>query len=171
MFEALKDCEVVLLESNHDPKLLAQSDRPEANKKRIAGRFGHLTNTESAKFAVRLAQAGKLERLYLGHLSEECNKPHLAKNAVQWEFRKNAIKGVGIYMTQQKKRSVQWNCSGKTVDSIEKDEKSNDIEKAETEVGKAVEPEIPSAENSEKGILEKIWDWLCDDSEEDEEEL
>jgi phosphoribosyl 1,2-cyclic phosphodiesterase len=167
VYEALNECDVILLESNHDPKLLAASDRPEANKKRIAGRFGHLTNRESARFAVRLAKTGKLKRLYLGHLSEECNKPHLAKNAIQWEFRKNGVKGIGIYMTHQKKRSVQWNEGGEPVYSVGKmgiSENSIGNEKAEPAAEKAVEPEI-----SEKGILEKVWDWIFDDSDGEEE--
>lgn len=169
VFDALKDCEVILLESNHDPKLLAASDRPEANKQRIAGRFGHLTNVESAKFAVRLAKAGTLERLYLGHLSEECNKPQLAKNAFLWEFRKNGIKDVGIYMTQQKKRSVQWNIGGIDSDSKEISENSTERKGVESDM----EPEISEdeiSENSGKSILRSILDWIFDDSDDEENE-
>jgi len=167
-FAALKDCELILLESNHDPKLLAKCDRPEANKKRIGGRFGHLTNLEAAKFAVRLAKSGKLERLYLGHLSEECNKSQLAKNAFLWEFRKNEIKGIGIYMTQQKKRSVLWADGKKSVSSVEVS--GNSMKRKEMKSGEKAEiPDDEIPENSEKSLFQSIWDWVFDWSDEEED--
>ena len=112
VYEALEPCEVIVLESNHDPRMLAASDRPEANKIRIAGKKGHLSNHDSARFAVRLAKAGNLKRVYLAHLSEECNRESIARQTLSSEFQKNGISGVAICMTHQRKKAVVWN-SGK----------------------------------------------------------
>lgn len=113
VYEALEPCEVIVLESNHDPRMLAASDRPEANKIRIAGKKGHLSNHDSAKFAVRLAKAGNLKLVYLAHLSEECNRESIARQTLSSEFQKNGISGVEICMTHQRKKAVVWK-SGKT---------------------------------------------------------
>jgi len=108
VYEALRPCEVVVLESNHDPRMLAASDRPEANKIRIAGKKGHLSNRASAEFAVRLAKAGNLKQLYLAHLSAECNRESIARQTVSSAFRKNGIAGVKICMTHQGKKAAVW---------------------------------------------------------------
>jgi phosphoribosyl 1,2-cyclic phosphodiesterase len=108
VYEALLPCEVIVLESNHDPRMLAASDRPEANKIRIAGKKGHLSNRASAEFAVRLAKAGNLKRVYLAHLSEECNRESIARQTISSAFRKNGISGVEIFMTHQGKKAAVW---------------------------------------------------------------
>lgn len=108
VYEAMKPCKVILLESNHDPRMLSASKRPKSNKKRIAGKKGHLSNQASAEFAVRLAKAGKLRRLYLSHLSEECNRESIARQTVSREFRQNGISSVEIYMTHQRKKVLLW---------------------------------------------------------------
>ena len=66
-----------VLESNHDPELLARSDRPVSLKQRIAGRCGHLSNADAAAVVRETAPAG-LKTLLPGHLSRQCNAPHLA---------------------------------------------------------------------------------------------
>lgn len=108
VYAALRPCEVIVLESNHDPRMLAASDRPKANKIRIAGKKGHLCNRACAEFAVRLAKAGNLKRLYLAHLSEECNRESIAQQTVSSAFRKNGISGVEICITHQGKKAAVW---------------------------------------------------------------
>lgn len=68
---------VLLLESNHDLKMLQESGRPWSLKQRIAGRHGHLSNEDAAAAAEEIMSAD-LRHLYLGHLSRECNRPELA---------------------------------------------------------------------------------------------
>lgn len=70
-------CETVVLESNHDPKMLLTGKYPYDLKVRIRGRGGHLSNPESAELSAYLAEHG-LKRLILAHLSEENNRPELA---------------------------------------------------------------------------------------------
>lgn len=75
---ALRDCQALLLECNHDSELLAQSAYPSFLKKRIAGPLGHLSNNESAQLASALCHDG-LNLLVAAHLSERNNRPELAQ--------------------------------------------------------------------------------------------
>lgn len=73
----LSECTYVVLESNHDPKLLRNGSYPQVLKARIASRSGHLSNADCAACAARLAKA-KVRGMILAHLSEENNRPELA---------------------------------------------------------------------------------------------
>ncbi len=75
--EGLAGCDAVILESNHDPEMLADGPYPYDLKVRIASRRGHLSNPDCAEFASRLCQNGT-KHLILAHLSEENNTPDLA---------------------------------------------------------------------------------------------
>lgn len=69
-----------ILESNHDPVLLEQSDRPVSLKQRIRGRAGHLSNEDAAGLLLD-TNPPHLKRLLLGHLSQQCNSLPLARKA------------------------------------------------------------------------------------------
>jgi phosphoribosyl 1,2-cyclic phosphodiesterase len=76
--ERVRRANVLLLESNHDVKLLQDCPhRPWSLKQRILGRHGHLSNEAAADVAEQIMSA-ELRHLYLGHLSRECNRPQLA---------------------------------------------------------------------------------------------
>lgn len=75
--EALTGCAAVVLESNHDPEMLAEGPYPYDLKRRISSRRGHLSNPESACLAARLCASGT-RAILLAHLSRENNTPELA---------------------------------------------------------------------------------------------
>jgi len=75
--EALLGCDAVMLESNHDLRMLQCGRYPESLKRRILSEVGHLSNVDCASFAVELIQSGTTS-LTLSHLSEENNLPELA---------------------------------------------------------------------------------------------
>ena len=75
--EMLARSTCAVLESNHDPVLLEQSDRPLSLKQRIRGRTGHLSNDDAGETAAELVKAGA-RQIVLGHLSKENNSPDLA---------------------------------------------------------------------------------------------
>jgi len=75
--DALKRSTAAVLEFNYDPQMLAGSARPPELKRRIAGNCGHLSNEDGAEL-LRMARPERLKCLLLGHLSRECNAPHLA---------------------------------------------------------------------------------------------
>ena len=79
---ALARATCAVLESNHDPTLLACSDRPVSLKQRIAGRCGHLSNQDAADL-VREVAPPNLKTLLLAHLSRPCNAPHLALESMR----------------------------------------------------------------------------------------
>ena len=80
--ERIRPANVLLLEANHDVKMLQDDPRrPWSLKRRILSRHGHLSNDGAADVAEQILSSS-LRRLYLGHLSRECNKPELAHRAV-----------------------------------------------------------------------------------------
>ncbi len=78
VLERVRCANVLVLESNHDIKMLQECPhRPWSLKQRILGRHGHLSNAAAADAAQEIMSA-ELRHLYLGHLSRECNHPELA---------------------------------------------------------------------------------------------
>lgn len=77
VLERVRAANVLVLESNHDVKMLQDSRRSWGLKQRILGRHGHLSNEAAAAAAAEIMSDG-LRHLYLAHLSRECNKPELA---------------------------------------------------------------------------------------------
>lgn len=78
---ALKRCDLLVLEANHDDVMLRTGPYPWALKSRIAGRHGHLSNRAAAQLGVELHHPG-LAGVVLAHLSQECNEPELAAEVV-----------------------------------------------------------------------------------------
>jgi phosphoribosyl 1,2-cyclic phosphodiesterase len=77
VMERIRAANVLVLESNHDVRMLQDSHRSWHLKQRILGRHGHLSNEAAAEAAEQIMSAD-LKHLYLAHLSRECNKPELA---------------------------------------------------------------------------------------------
>ena len=77
----LQGCDALLLECNHDTGLLAASRYPAFLKERIGGRFGHLSNDTAAQILDACRHAG-LRHLVAAHLSEQNNRPDLARAAL-----------------------------------------------------------------------------------------
>ncbi len=74
----LKDCDALVVESNHDPELLKLSEKyPWELKQRIASRMGHLSNGDCARLLERTV-SDKTRYVVLAHLSEENNNPDIA---------------------------------------------------------------------------------------------
>lgn len=77
----LKDCAALVLECNHDAAMLANGRYPPSLKRRIAGEFGHLDNTQAADL-LRSLTSSHLSHVIAAHLSEENNTPELARVAL-----------------------------------------------------------------------------------------
>lgn len=75
--QALNGCSTVLIESNHDLRMLQNGPYPPELKIRIAGDRGHLSNAAAASEMVSLLKSGT-RHFVLGHLSENNNLPSLA---------------------------------------------------------------------------------------------
>ena len=81
--ERVREVDTLLIETNHDEKLLQNDQhRPWSVKQRIMSRHGHLSNTAAAEVLAGLLDY-KLRRAVLGHLSRDCNSAELAIGAVR----------------------------------------------------------------------------------------
>ena len=81
VLEQLAGCGTLLLECNHDPQLLAASTYPSFLKRRVGGDYGHLANSAAAAIAQALQPLG-LRQVVAAHLSEQNNRPELAREAL-----------------------------------------------------------------------------------------
>ncbi len=79
---ALKNCDVLLIESNHDLEMLRDGPYPWSVKQRVLSRVGHLSNTAAAEFLTRDYDGGA-RYVVLAHLSESNNMPELARLAAE----------------------------------------------------------------------------------------
>jgi len=81
VLEMLAGCSTLLLECNHDPKMLAASSYPPFLKRRVGGAYGHLANDAAAAIAQAIRPRG-LKQVVAAHLSEQNNRPELARQAL-----------------------------------------------------------------------------------------
>ena len=77
----LDACNALVLECNHDTRLLAESSYPAMLKRRISGNFGHLGNGQAAELLTRI-ETSRLQHIVAAHLSEQNNRPELAVTAL-----------------------------------------------------------------------------------------
>lgn len=81
MARVLAGCEALFLECNHDEQLLAEGDYPASLKRRVGGRFGHLSNRQAGELLACLAHDG-LRHVVAAHLSDKNNTPAHAREAL-----------------------------------------------------------------------------------------
>ncbi len=76
----LEIADTLVIEANYDEDLLEKdSKRPWSLKQRIRSRHGHLSNTETLA-ALKKIQNPRWQRIFLSHLSRECNDAHLVED-------------------------------------------------------------------------------------------
>lgn len=83
--DCLSNMDVLLLESNHDIKMLQVGPYPYPLKQRILSERGHLSNEASGRLLSRVLHDGT-KKVFLGHLSQDNNIPDLAYEAVRLEI-------------------------------------------------------------------------------------
>ncbi|MGI9284151.1 MAG: MBL fold metallo-hydrolase [Pseudomonadales bacterium] len=67
-----RDCDALLVESNHDRELLHQGPYPAQLKARVGGDWGHLSNAQTADF-LRNIDLAQLQHLVVAHISDKNN--------------------------------------------------------------------------------------------------
>lgn len=75
--DRLNGCAALFCESNHDVAMLANGPYPMRLKKRIRGKFGHLSNADCRQLLENVYHP-HLRYVTLSHLSEKNNTPQLA---------------------------------------------------------------------------------------------
>lgn len=84
LIEKLQGVHVLLLEANHDVRMLEMGAYPYPLKQRILGERGHLSNESSGQFLGELLH-DQFQAVMLGHLSKENNYEKLAYETVRLE--------------------------------------------------------------------------------------
>lgn len=77
----LTGCDALVLECNHDTRMLATSRYPQSLKARIGGNHGHLSNDAAAQILSGLDRT-RLTHIVAAHLSQQNNAPELAQAAL-----------------------------------------------------------------------------------------
>lgn len=80
----MQGLDAVLIEANHDVRMLQAGSYPYYLKQRILGDRGHLSNELSGRLLNELLSE-KMQYVVLGHLSQENNYPDLAYETVRQE--------------------------------------------------------------------------------------
>jgi phosphoribosyl 1,2-cyclic phosphodiesterase len=78
----LTDCTALVLESNYDCEMLANSGRPVDLIRRIRGRLGHLSNLD-ALAALETLLTPNTKHLVMAHVSMDCNDYDLVEGLTQ----------------------------------------------------------------------------------------
>lgn len=104
--EYLSGHDVLLLEANHDIRMLQAGPYPYYLKKRILGERGHLSNETSGQLLCEILHDG-LKCVILGHLSKENNYEELAFETVRSEvvLNNNAKDVIPIYIAKRDESS------------------------------------------------------------------
>ena len=101
VLDRIRAANVLVLESNHDVKMLQDCPRRAWSlKQRILGRHGHLSNVAAAEAAANI-MSSELKHLYLAHLSRECNKPALAEHVMAEQLHHIGAKHVRMEIAAQ----------------------------------------------------------------------
>ncbi len=85
IIDHLQGLDAVLLESNHDVRMLETGPYPYYLKRRILGEYGHLSNDSAGQLLNHVLHDG-LKKILLGHLSKTNNYPELAYETVRLEI-------------------------------------------------------------------------------------
>jgi phosphoribosyl 1,2-cyclic phosphodiesterase len=98
------DCNVIVIESNHDIAMLEACDHPQSVKDRVAGRVGHLSNDQTAEFLGTMN--GNLKTVVLMHLSNKANLPNIAWSAAQSALDRSGSKAKVLVASQSQPLKV-----------------------------------------------------------------
>lgn len=78
-------CDALLVEANHDIDMLANGPYPLFLKERVAGQWGHLNNSQTARL-VSLIEQERIQHLVIGHISEKNNSVEKVRLAIESVF-------------------------------------------------------------------------------------
>ncbi|MDH3458610.1 MAG: MBL fold metallo-hydrolase [Gemmatimonadota bacterium] len=95
----LKEAACLILEANHDDRMLRSGPYPVAVQRRIAGPDGHLSNRAAADLAAELCHP-RLDTVVLAHVSDRCNQPELAQAAVAEALTRRGFRGRVLVASQ-----------------------------------------------------------------------
>ncbi len=85
LIDNLQNQSAIIMEANHDIRMLEAGPYPYPLKLRVAGNKGHLSNESSGRLLSRLLN-DNMQYIALGHLSKKNNNKELARLTVEAEI-------------------------------------------------------------------------------------
>jgi phosphoribosyl 1,2-cyclic phosphodiesterase len=99
--ERIRDCDALVLESNHDLEMLKVGPYPWHVKQRVMSRTGHLSNDTVSQFlADPEGFDGRSRYVVLAHLSENNNNPDVARISAEEALNRRAFPGELLVASQ-----------------------------------------------------------------------
>jgi phosphoribosyl 1,2-cyclic phosphodiesterase len=96
----LRQCDLLVLEANHDVGMLRSGPYPEVVKQRVLGRHGHLDNESAADLLCEVTSE-RTRRVILAHLSRTNNRPDLAVRAARRRFDETGRPAPALHPAEQ----------------------------------------------------------------------
>lgn len=93
---ALSVSDFLVFEANHDIDMLKDGSYPAFLKRRILGARGHLSNETAGHTLADIAREKSYMQIMLAHLSQENNRPQLAKTTVE-----QIMEGAGLKLNEE----------------------------------------------------------------------
>ncbi len=103
-FNLLKNKNIYVFESNHDPDMLMNGKYPPWLKKRVIGDKGHLSNRDSAFYLTKLV-GQDTKKIILAHLSKENNTEQVALQTLKSIFFEYGIPLISVECAKQKEKT------------------------------------------------------------------
>lgn len=100
--DKLQGCKALIVEFNHDPKMLDNGPYPLYLKRRIKGSDGHLSNEQGMEL-IRSVYNDGLDHIVLAHLSKENNQPEIAFSAATEVVKKCRLSSTSVMVSSQDK--------------------------------------------------------------------
>lgn len=82
-----QQCDSLMLECNHDTRMLSVGPYPPSIKSRVGGQWGHLNNQQAAMLLENI-QTEQLQHLVISHISVQNNTEQLARDAITRVYEK-----------------------------------------------------------------------------------
>jgi phosphoribosyl 1,2-cyclic phosphodiesterase len=106
--EAIAESRLVVLEANHDEAMLRRGPYPAHLQRRILSDSGHLSNADCGELlAEALGRSSNLPTVWLAHLSQTNNRPHLAKQTVQRHLANVGVR-LDLHALPRREASETW---------------------------------------------------------------
>jgi len=98
--DALRGCDLLAIEANHDPDMLRWGPYPGFLKRRIRSDRGHLSNAEAASLLARTA-SDRLEQVFVMHISRTNNQAGLARQALESRLSRLGLRRPAVTVVEQ----------------------------------------------------------------------
>ena len=98
--DRLKDCNALILEFNHDSRMLEEGPYPWELKQRVKGADGHLSNKQASELLETVSN-DRLQIVILAHLSEANNLPEIAYKEAESVLKRCGLNHTRILIGRQ----------------------------------------------------------------------